>query len=108
MLPFAAILDAAYDGKNYAQTLQSLRLRVDQPDLTPSAQVLRGVQQHGGLAAYTLFLSQQHQQTLLAQPLDAASQERFEAAAQQSLLAQRQIEAEPQTSFDDYVAAYYA
>jgi glutamate--cysteine ligase len=108
MLPFAAILDAAYGGQNYAQTLQALRLRVDEPSLTPSAQVLRGVQQHGGLAAYTLHLSQQHQQALLAQPLDAASQSRFEAAAQQSLLAQRQIEAEPQTPFDDYVAAYYA
>ena len=108
MLPFARMLDSAYGGANYGQTLQELRLRIDQPELTPSAIVLEGVRQHGGLANFTMHMSRQHQQSLLAQTLDAAALDKFITSAQASLAQQKQLEAKPQGSFEDYVAAYYA
>ena len=108
MAPFAKMLDTAYGGVEYAQTLHALRQRIDAPDTTPSARVLEGARQHGGLIPCTLHLSQQHHQQLLAQPLDAATEHRFASRAKASLLEQTQFEAQPQGSFDEFVAQYYA
>ena len=108
MQPFAEMLDAAYGGQHYVATLQALRQRIDQPDSTPSAQVLDGVRAHGGFANFTLQLSQQHHANLLAQPLDALAHTRFGASVQTSWQDQQRLEAQDQGSFDDYVARYYA
>ncbi len=105
---FAAILDTAYGGNRYTATLAALRGRIDQPDTTPSAQVLAGVHAHGGLVPYTLHLSQQHHKSLLGQPLDSATTEKFNAAAINSLQEQKALEAKPQIPFEDYVAQYYS
>ncbi len=116
MHPIAQILDTAYGTGNhagqslpgYVQTMQMLRQRLDQPDTTPSALVLQGIRQHGGLVPYTLHLSQQHLANLLAQAVTPEDAEKFKTAALKSLEAQRELEAKPQCSFDDYVANYYA
>ena len=108
MQPVATILDAAYGGNLYTATLAQLRKRIDAPDTTPSAQVLACIQQHGGLVAYTLYLSQQHHQNLLGQALDDATNAKFSAAAVDSLREQKTLEAKPQIPFEDYVAHYYA
>ena len=85
-----------------------MRLRIDHPDTTPSAQVLEGCREHGGLVPYTLALSRQNQQSLLAQPFDDEKQARFSATARTSLEEQKALEARPQVSFEEYVAHYYA
>ncbi len=112
MAPYATILDNAYggalDGQTYAQTLAKLRLSIDQPELTPSAIVLEGIRQHGGLIPFTLHWSAQHKTSLLGAPLDDATQTRFNDAARRSLEAQAQIEASPQIPFEDYVAQYFS
>ena len=108
MQPFAEMLDAAYGGERYKSTMQMLRQRIDEPDSTPSAQMLEGVREHGGFLNYTLQLSQEHQRQLLAQGLDAQSNEKFLASVQSSWQAQSQLEAQDQDSFEDYVAQYYA
>ena len=106
--PFAEMLDAAYSGQRYSQTLSTLRQRIDHPELTPSAQVLEGVHQAGGFQSYSLALAHQHQQNLLTQALDPATRARFEASVQASLSRQVQLEAAEQGSFEDHVARYYA
>lgn len=108
MLPFAEMLDTAYSGTGYADTLRQLRERIDHPELTPSAQVLDGIRQAGGFANYSLAWAHRHQQQLLAQPLDAASNARFEASVRASLSQLEQLEAAEQGSFEDFVAQYYA
>ena len=108
MQPFAEMLDAAYGGIQYVTAMQVLRQCIDQPDSTPSAQVLAGVRAHGGFANFTLQLSQQHHASLLAQPLDALAHTRFGASVQTSWQDQQRLEAQDQGSFDDYVARYYA
>lgn len=107
MQPFAEMLDAAYGGQRYASTLRSLRGRIDDPDSTPSAQVLAAAREHGGYFKYAVQLSQQHHQQLLAQPLDAATQAKFEDSVQASLAEHQRLEAMPQERFEDYVASYY-
>jgi glutamate--cysteine ligase len=108
MLPFAEMLDTAYGGARYVTTLQTLRKRIDDPDTTPSAQILAASREHGGFFKYAMQLSQQHKQALLAQPLDAATQARFAASVEKSLHEQQQLEASDQGNFEDYVAQYYA
>ena len=108
MLPFAEMLDSAYSGTQYADTLRLLRQRIDHPELTPSAQVLDGIRHAGGFANYSLALARQHHAQLLAQPLEGATLARFEASVQDSFARQRQLEAAEQGSFEQFVAQYYA
>ena len=107
MAPFAEMLDAAYGGDNYAKTMATLRQRVDNPDLTPSAQVLAAAREAGGYFKYAKQMSEQHHARLLAEPLDAAATARFEASVVDSLAEQKALEAADTVSFEDYVAAYY-
>jgi glutamate--cysteine ligase len=102
------MLDSAYGGQRYAQTLAQLLQRVDQPELTPSAIMLKGIREHGGLIPFTLFLSAQHKKNLMGAALDEAAQSRFNDAARRSLDAQAQIEASPQIPFEEYVAQYFS
>lgn len=107
MQPFAEMLDTAYGGNGYSSTLHGLRGRIDQPDSTPSAQVLVGAREQGGFFSYALQLSQQHLNELLAQPLDEVNNAKFGASVQTSLLEQQQLEAKDQGTFENFVTSYY-
>jgi glutamate--cysteine ligase len=108
MQPFAQMLDVAYGGNNYATALASLRTRIDRPETTPSAQVLVAAAEHKGYFEYAMKQSQQHHDSLLAQPLDAATLAKFEESVRASLAEQQRLESLPQARFEDYVASYYA
>lgn len=108
MQPFAEMLDAAYGGSRYTTTLQSLRARIDNPDLTPSARVLAGAREHGGFFKYAMHLSRQHTQSLQAQALNTADMAKFFASVETSLREHQQLEAQDKGSFEDFVANYYA
>jgi glutamate--cysteine ligase len=108
MAPFAAMLDSAWGSTRYSAGLQTLRPRIDDPELTPSAQVLARCREQGGFFPSIMQWSQQHKQALLAQPLDGATQARFEASVADSLREQARIEAQEQGSFEDYVTGYFA
>ncbi len=108
MQPFAEMLDSAYGDDRYSATMRDLRQRIDQPDSTPSAQVLDAVRKNGSFFNFTLELSQQHQHALKAQPLDAPTQSKFVTSVQVSQQQQQRLEAAEQGSFEDFVARYYA
>ena len=108
MAPFAAMLDAAYGGQQYNVALLNLRQRIDQPELTPSAQVIEAVKKHGGYFNFAFELSKVHTQNLQSVPLPTDVEERLKQAAQTSLAKQAQLDALPQAAFEDYVAAYFA
>jgi glutamate--cysteine ligase len=107
MVPFAQMLDAAYATDRYATTMANLKQRIDNPDLTPSAQVLAAAREAGGYFKYANQMSERHHASLLAAPLDAATTARFEASVVESLEEQKELEAADQSSFEDFVAAYY-
>lgn len=108
MQPFAQMLDAAYGGTNYVATLASLRTRIDHPETTPSAQVLAAAREHKSYFKFAMAQSRKHHQSLLAQPLNAATLARFGDSVIASLAEQRRQEALPQGRFEDYLASYYA
>ena len=64
--------------------------------------------EHGGYLKYVQFASQQHKQTLFAQPLKGAMLERFTTSVKDSLTPQRRLEARDESSFENYVANYSA
>ncbi|MBB1074860.1 glutamate--cysteine ligase [Rhodoferax sp. 4810] len=108
MAPFADMLDAAYGGQQYHLALLNLRQRIDQPELTPSAQVLEATRKHQGYFNFAFDQSKTHTQSLQAAALPPELESRFRQAAQASLTEQAQQDAAPQAPFEDFVAAYYA
>ncbi|MEY4139280.1 MAG: hypothetical protein RLZZ371_1462 [Pseudomonadota bacterium] len=108
MAPFASMLDAAYGGQHYQVAMQDLRQRINEPERTPSAQVLEAIKQHGGYFNFGFEMSKKHTQSLQASSLPAETLEQFKTSVQQSLAEQRQLEAEPQEPFEDFVADYFA
>ena len=107
MQPFAEMLDAAYGGTTYATTLASLRTRIDQPETTPSAQVLAAAMADKSYFKYAMKQSQAHHENLLKQPMSTEKLAQFEASVKESLAEHARVEAQPQTLFEDYVASYY-
>ncbi len=108
MVPFADMLDAAYGGQQVQLALLNLRQRIDQPELTPSAQVLEAAHKHQGYFNFAFEMSKTHTQSLQAAALPPDLESRFRQAAQASLAGQAQQDAAPQAPFEDFVAAYYA
>ena len=108
MAPYAEMLDAAYGGERYSQAMALLRERINHPELCPSALVLQAASDHGGFFKYAMAVSEQHKQSLLAQPLHGETLDRFVNSAAESLALQKRIEEADQGSFADFVARYYA
>jgi len=108
MEPFAEMLDAAYGSQRYQAAMAALRPRIDQPELTPSAQVLEAIQQHGGYYDFAFAMSQAHTQKLQASRLSDQTLAKFEASVRESLAAQQRADVAPGPAFEDFVAAYFA
>ncbi len=107
MEPFAELLDCAYGGQAYQQALQYLRQRIDQPENTPSAQVLAAVTEQQSYFDFALNLAHQHTRSLQREPLDDASLIKFTQSVSASRRAQRDIEAQDQLPFAEFVARYF-
>jgi glutamate--cysteine ligase len=108
MAPIAAMLDTAYNSQRYSAAMHTLRQRIDQPELTPSAQVLAAIQTHGGFFNFSMAMAKNHTQSLQAQALDADTQAQFSSSVQASLHAQAVLDASPQGDFAEFVTTYYA
>jgi len=108
MLPFAAMLDTAYGGQQYHVALQSLRQRIDQPELTPSAQVIEATRQHGSYFNFAVEMSRTHTQNLQSTSLSKEVEASFRASVQTSLAEQAAIDARTEKPFEEFVAAYFA
>lgn len=107
--PIAALLDRAHGGGAYREALEAQRAKVQDPALTPSAQVLVELQRRGeSFRAFALRQSKAHAETFRAQPLSAAEEQDFERMARASLAEQAELEAAPAGDFDSFVAAYQA
>ena len=111
MAPFAAMLDSAYGTTSHTMALEQLRRRIDHPELTPSAQVIEAIREHGSYFDFAYEMSQAHTRSLQNQSLDGAADARLAQSVQTSLQDQIQADAADTAkgqSFADFVAAYYA
>ncbi|TXS94340.1 glutamate--cysteine ligase [Parahaliea maris] len=105
----AGALDDAHHSDAYRQSVAAQQAKVDDPELTPSARVLREMRERD-LPYFRLALaySQQWAQYFREEPLAADAQARFEQEREESLAAQRDIEANDDISFEQYLQRFYA
>lgn len=109
LTPIAEILDADSENHLYSRALEAQRVKIQAPELTPSARVLAELRNNNEEFFYfAMRKSQEHKKTLLAQPLDAASKAAYQQAASLSQKAQSEIEASDKQNFDDFLAEYMA
>ena len=111
MAPFAAMLDSAYGSTSHTMALEQLRRRIDHPELTPSAQVIEAIREHGSYFDFAYEMSQAHTRSLQNQSLDGATQVLFSSSVSASLREQKQrdeADAALAQPFKDFVAGYYA
>ena len=108
--PIAAALDEAHRGTAYRDALSTASAALENPALTPSARILREMEQNYD-NSYFLFAQAQsarHRRTLLSLPLAAEAEARFMQMAEASLAAQRQIEAQDTLPFEIFRQQYLA
>jgi glutamate--cysteine ligase len=99
------LLDRGDTARRYQGALARQRAKLQEPELTPSARLLRELQHaDGDFAAYTRSISTQHRLRLLEPAGHApAQQQQFAAEAAESLVEQVVIERAERGSFDDYL-----
>ena len=109
MAPVAALLDAQHGGDEHAQTLAAQRRKLQDAACTPSARVLKALQEHGGsFVQFGLHQSIRHAEAFRSRPLDEREQAGFESAARRSLDEQNSMEQAQEGDFDAFVRAYNA
>ncbi len=108
--PIAAHLDRAQGGEAHAVALRAAVARLAVLDSAPSARVLATMHADFGdsFAAFINAQSAQTRQALLDLPFDAATAERFDRAARDSLAEQRRREQADELGFEDYRQQYLA
>lgn len=109
MEPYAELLDKAYGGSAHQQALKLQQDKATDPELTPSAHILRDLQEQKlSLHDFTLQQSLQHRKTLQARALSPEKQQDYQQDVLNSFVAQQQLENEDTIDFTGYVAKYHA
>nr|WP_262500975.1 glutamate--cysteine ligase [Pseudohalioglobus sediminis] len=108
MEDIAATLDAAHTGSQYGESLREQRAKVADPELTPSARVLREMRENSQpFFRLALAYSQRWAEHFRQRQLSPEQIADFAAQATESLQAQQAIEAGDTLAFEDYLANYY-
>jgi glutamate--cysteine ligase len=104
----AALLDQANGGEAYQNAVRKQYAKLDNPALTPAAQLLTDMQREGkSFFEQTLALAEQHRAYFSQHPLTAEQYARANQEAEASLTAQHELEDSKQVPFDEYLANYY-
>ena len=105
----AALLDEAHGGSAYQDSLDQQKAKLANPDLTPSGQILREMQQQG-LSFYEFGMqhSKAITQSLQDNGLDSTTREMMLNTASESVRRQQEIEASGDVDFDAFLAQWNA
>lgn len=108
MKPVAQLLDQHNQTDRYETTLNKLVTFLDNPELTPSARILREMEETGK-TYFKVAMSHavEHRKYFLKKELPSEVTEQFHMMAAESLQQQQKIEAEDSQSFDKFLTAYY-
>lgn len=108
LAPIALHLDAIKGGTAYAQALTMAQERMANPATLPSAQVLQGIAavEVPSFVSFVRERSQAAREALMALPYPVGEQARFAALAEESVEAQKAIEAADEIPFEQYRAHY--
>lgn len=104
--PIARWLDNADSSAVYESSLEGQRRKLHDPELTPSALMIKGIKQTGSFFEYVQNLSIEHDHRLSHLPQDVALQQSLADMVRESREKQLQLEAQSIGHFDDYLAAY--
>lgn len=106
--PIAAALDAAHCSSAYRDALSAAAAALANPALTPSARMLREMEQNHSNSYFHFVQAQsvRHRRTLLALPLAAEVEARYTRMAAESIEAQGEIEAQDSLPFEIYRLRY--
>lgn len=105
----ANMMDRVDGSQRYSESLQAQRSKLDNPELTPSAQVLSALQsQQISYEELVLQQSDLHRTSLLAREMKGQTADYLREQAMASLEELANIEAADTQSFDEYLADYLA
>jgi glutamate--cysteine ligase len=106
--PIAAQLDALHGTHDYTAAVAAAEQALLHPDTTPSARVLKAVQEEyeGSFVAFVRAQSQKTRQAMLDLPLSDADSAHWAMLSTQSLQDQADIEAADTMPFDIYLQEY--
>jgi len=106
MQPLAELMDNANHHSFHMDTLSQQRLKVADSNLTPSARILRILEDEGiEFAELTLRQAKEHRK-FLSEPLAAPVREHWKAMAKESMENQRALEESDTQAFDDFLREY--
>ena len=105
----AAALDEAHDGNDFTRSIINQTAKLDNPNLTPSAQVLKDMHEQGlPFFRFSMNQAKAHATTLQQDPLTASQQHEMRRQAEASFDRQRDIEAADTQPFAAFLEEYLA
>ena len=105
-MPIAQWLDSERTDALYVSALQAQVDKFDDPDLTPAAQMIAGIQKSGSFFDHANELSREHGDWLKNAPQDAQLQDKLLKLVGESHARQAEMEEGSVTRFEDFLAAY--
>jgi glutamate--cysteine ligase len=108
MQGYAELLDDAHSTDKYSASLKKQKQAVDNPDNTPSAQMLDEMRQKGeGFYQYAMRMSQQHHEAFSKQKLNEDKIRFYQNLATTSLAQQKELEKNTSLSFAAFLQGYF-
>lgn len=103
----AAALDEARGGHQHARAVAAQLTRIQDPEQTPSARILRAMEEdHVPFFRFAMNASENHARHFRQRALDPASQSRFQQQSDESLRQQTEIEVADSMDFATYRRQY--
>ncbi len=107
--PVCQLLDGSTPEETpFCDALNQQQAKVDDINLTPSAQMLKLVKESEGFVPAVLELARAQREQLLASPINKARESLFSELSASSIKQQQAIEAADSIDFDTYLQQYFA
>ncbi|NKB34488.1 MAG: glutamate--cysteine ligase [Pseudomonadales bacterium] len=103
----AGLLDSVHGVSSYSESLKKQRAKVDNPELTPSGQMLKEMKD-GNISFFEFSMRQSklHHEHLSNNGLEDQTLNHMSATAADSLLRQKEIEASDELNFDEFLVQW--
>jgi glutamate--cysteine ligase len=108
MAKVALLLDEAYKTTQYSESILRERAKIDDANLTPSAEILSiMIEDEQSLTQYSLALAAKYRDETIARDYQFYTEQYFIDAAKKSHQEQRSIEESDILNFDDFLVNYF-
>ncbi|QDP00516.1 glutamate--cysteine ligase [Thalassotalea sp. PS06] len=109
LVAIAKLLDEAYETNMYSKVVDQEKMKISQPELTPSGQILNDLLTKGrGIIGWSLIHAGKYQKELEQWQYQEFDEKYLQELATQSLADQSQIEAEDTVGFDEFLDNYFS